>query len=84
MSPHQLRLEAELERLMKERDAANALLADLKAELHRQRLVIQSHDCGYGETGPGLIFCPIDKPCTKHRLARAEDEIARLTDKGSK
>ena len=33
MSPQRLRLEAELERLMKERDTANALLAEALTEL---------------------------------------------------
>ena len=77
------RVRDENARLKKKVAEVNYQRSNLKAELHRQRLVIQSHDCGYGETGPGLIFSPIDKPCTKHRLARAEEEIERLTNKGS-
>lgn len=49
-----------------ERDALIEKIASLKAEV---RTLKQTLDCTYGDT-PGLIHCPLDKPCAMHEAER--------------
>jgi len=54
------------------RNSARDLFSALRrswSENVRLRAELESHDCAYGDT-PGLIHCPIDKPCTTHKLER--------------
>lgn len=51
----------------KERDEA-------RAEVERLNRELQSHDCTHRDT-PGLIYCPIDKPCSLHRIERLREAL---------
>lgn len=69
--------EAAKEALFDARDAFEAMERErdeLRLKCATLRALIQHHDCTYGDT-PGLIHCPIDKPCTTHRY-EMRDEVA--------
>lgn len=57
------------------REAQKTVLAaaekkdEAQRQQHLMQIALQSHDCTYGDT-PGLIHCPVDKPCTTHRAER--------------
>ena len=68
MSPEQLQ---EIKDRARKQSATSAL-----------RTQLQSHDCTYGDT-PGLIHCPLDKPCTTHQLESAKAALRLLWEEAT-
>lgn len=57
----------QLHKALEERDEA-------RSEVERLNRELQSHDCTHRDT-PWLIHCPIDKPCSLHRIERLREAL---------